>query len=397
MVEKDRSSFVNKTYLLIMLPKFYQTHLKSQLSTAEYLLLQILINVLQVIKTVSLEAVANALPIPIEFESRRKKVQRFLSLPNLDIKKIWFPIVIEWLEIYFEPQQIIYLAIDRTNWGCINLFMVSVIWDKRSFPIYFELLSKLGSSNLDEQKRILSQVFPIVKDYNICVLGDREFCSVNLANWLCEQKVYFCLRLKKNHFIERETDIWLALDDLGLSPGLSFFLKGVKVTKTKGLRGFNLAGKWKRKILGVAPEEGWFILTNLDSLKSAISAYKRRFDIEEMFRDFKKGGYNLEDTNVSNKRLISFILLIAIAYTCATISGQQIKRKGVQKYVGRVKEYGRTARRHSSFYIGLYGQTWVNFVEPCQDLVTDLMKLSRNKRKYYQRGLRAMELILSVS
>src|SRR4028119_238843 len=97
MVEKDRSSFVNKSCLLIMLPKFYQTHLKSQLSTAEYLLLQILINVLQVIKKVSLEAVANPLPIPIEFESRRKKAQRFLSLPNIDIKKIWFPLVIEWL------------------------------------------------------------------------------------------------------------------------------------------------------------------------------------------------------------------------------------------------------------------------------------------------------------
>ncbi|OUL23619.1 transposase [Nostoc sp. RF31YmG] len=380
-----------------MLPKFYQTHLKSQMSTAEYLLLQILINVLQVIKKVSLEAVSNALPVPIKFESRRKKVQRFLSLPNLSIKKIWLPIVIKWLEIYFEPQKIIHLAIDRTNWGCINLFMVSVIWDKRSFPIYFELLSKLGSSNLDEQKIILSQVLPIVKNYNVCVLGDREFCSVNLANWLCEQKVDFCLRLKKNHFIERETDIWLELDNLGLSPGLSFFLKGVKVTKTKGIRGFNLACKWKRKILGVSPEEGWFILTNLDSLDSAISAYKRRFDIEEMFRDLKKGGYNLEDTNVSDKRLISLILLIAIAYTSATISGQQIKNKGVQKYVGRIKEYGRTTRRHSSFYIGLYGQTWVNFLEPCQDLVTELMKLCRNKRKYYQRGLRAMELILSAS
>jgi len=64
MVEKDRSSFVNKIYLLIMLPKFYQTHLKSQLSTGEYLLLQILINVLQAIKKVSLEAVANAIPNP---------------------------------------------------------------------------------------------------------------------------------------------------------------------------------------------------------------------------------------------------------------------------------------------------------------------------------------------
>nr|MDZ7974450.1 IS4 family transposase [Nostoc sp. DedQUE03]MDZ8047669.1 IS4 family transposase [Nostoc sp. DedQUE02] len=110
-----------------------------------------------------------------------------------------------------------------------------------------------------------------------------------------------------------------------------------------------------------------------------------------------KGGYNLEDINVSDKRLISLILLIAIAYTSATISGQQIKRKGVQKYIGRVKEYERTVRRHSSFYIDLYGQTWVNFIDQCQDLVTDLIKLSRNKLQYYQRGFRAMELILSVS
>ncbi len=147
----------------------------------------------------------------------------------------------------------------------------------------------------------------------------------------------------------------------------------------------------------VAPEEGWFILTNLDSLESAIAYYKRRFDIEEMFRDFKSGGYNLEHTNVSGVRLISLILLIAIAYTSATIQGQEIKSKGIQKYVGRVKEYGRTERRHSSFYIGLYGQTWVNFMESCMELVEKLIRLNRNKWKYYQRGLRAMRLVISAS
>ena len=378
-----------------MLPEFYQMHLKSQLSLAEYLLLQLLITVLQSLKKVSLESLANALPIPITFESRRKKLQRFLSLPNLTIEKIWVTIVSTWLSTYFEPKKIIYVAIDRTNWGCVNLFMVSVIWDKRSFPVYFELLPKLGSSNFAEQQTIFSQVLPVFKSYKICVLGDREFCSVKLANWLREQQVYFCLRLKKNHFVEREIDIWLELNDLGLSPGISFFLQGVKVTKTKGSVGFNLACKWRRKIRGVAPEEGWFILTNLETLSSAVSAYKKRFDIEEMFRDFKKGGYNLEETNVSGQRLISLILVIAIAYTSATIQGQQIKRQGIQKYVGRIKESGRIERRHSSFYIGLYGQTWVDFMGNCWELVMELMRLNPNKRKYYQQGQRAMKLILS--
>jgi hypothetical protein len=85
------------------------------------------------------------------------------------------------------------------------------------------------------------------------------------------------------------------------------------------------------------------------------ASYKKRFNIEEMFRDFKSGGYNIEDTNVTGNRLISLILITAFAYSSATFKGQNIKSKGVQKYVGRIKEYGRAQRRHSSFYIALYG------------------------------------------
>jgi hypothetical protein len=257
-------------------------------------------------------------------------------------------------------------------------------------------LPKLGNSNISEQQQLLAKVMPLFQNYKVCVLGDREFCSVKLAKYLQSLGVYFCLRLKKNEFVEFEKDIFYELNSLGLAPGVSFFIKGVKVTKTRGFISFNVACKWKRKINGVSPKEGWFILTNFDSLELAIAAYKRRFDIEEMFRDFKKGGYNLEETNVTGERFISLVLLIAIAYSSATIQGQQIKRKGIQKYVSRIKEYGRTERRHSSFYIGLYGQTWVNFKEICMDMVMELMRLNRNKRKNYQQGLRAMRLIESV-
>ncbi|HLP89790.1 MAG TPA: IS4 family transposase, partial [Nostocaceae cyanobacterium] len=117
---------------------------------------------------------------------------------------------------------------------------------------------------------------------------------------------------------------------------------------------------------------------------------------EEMFRDFKSGGYNLESTKVSGKRFIALVLLISLAYLLATIQGREIKRKGVQKYIGRVKETGRYTRRHSSFYIGLYGYTWVNFQEICRELVEQLMRISPNKRRYYQQGQRAMRLVLST-
>lgn len=379
-----------------MLPLLYQTHLENQLKSSELLFLTLVINILQDIKNVSLEKIATALPIPIVFESRRKKIQRFLSLPIFNIEALWFPIIKNWRAQNFSINQTIYLVIDRTIWERKNLIMISIIYEQRAIPVYFEFLSKLGSSNFTEQVSLISKVLPLFKDYQILILGDREFCSVKLAAWLTEQEVQFCLRLKKNEFIAKENEDWKELNALGLKPGISLFIQDIKVTKTQKIGGFNIAGKWQRKISGVAPKEGWFILTNLTSLKLAIASYRKRFDIEEMFRDFKSGGYNLEDTNVSGHRLISLILLIALAYSSATFKGQSIKKKGVQKYVGRVKESGRVQKRHSSFYIGLYGQSWVNFLESCWGLVTELMILNRNKIEYYLRGQRAMEHILSA-
>jgi hypothetical protein len=217
-----------------------------------------------------------------------------------------------------------------------------------------------------------------------------------IASWLREKKVYFCLRLKKNHFIEQEEQIWYQLQELGLQPGISFYLRGTKMTKTKQVVGFDLAAKWQKKRYGLTPEEGWFILTNLGSLDLAITAYKKRFGIEEMFRDFKKGGYNLEGTKVTGDRLISLLVLISIAYTVSTLTGGTIKKKGIQEYVGRVKELKRTFSRHSNFYIGLYGYSWLNFWFNLSEKITQLMDLSPNKRPFYQRGQKAMLLIMSA-
>lgn len=379
-----------------ILPQSYQTHLKSQLENSQYLLLILLIQLLQVIKQVKLETLASNLPLPILFESRRKKIQRFLSLPQLNITTLWFPLVQAWLESEFKPSEVVHLVIDRTQWMNVNLLVLSVVWGRRAYPIYWYLLEKKGCSNFAEQILVLKRVLFLFKSYRVVVLGDREFCSVRLGRWLKRQKVYFCLRLRKNEFIEVERNLHLQLEDLWLEPGMKLYFQGKRVTLKKGFGRFNVACKYQDKDLGWAPEEPWYILTNLEGLTAAIKTYKRRFDIEEMFRDFKRGGYNLEATNVEGERLIALILLIAIAYTAATCKGQKIKRLGTEKYVGRVKEAERTEPRHSHFYIGLYGQTWVQFMAPYAEIVTQLLQLSPHKWQYYRKGMRAMRLVQSA-
>lgn len=155
----------------------------------------------------------------------------------------------------------------------------------------------------------------------------REFCSLDLANWLREQNVYFCLRLKRNHSIETENMIWVRLDRLGILPGTSLYFQGIKVRKTKPLAGFNVACKWKRNYQGWTVNEAWFILTNLGDLPQAIAAYKQRMGIEEMFRYCQSGGDNLAGSGLTGDRLIKIILLMTISDIHDIIEGTIIPKK----------------------------------------------------------------------
>lgn len=215
-----------------------------------------------------------------------------------------------------------------------------------------------------------------------------------MAEWLKEQTLTdFCVRLKRSHYIQVQNSIWLPLKDVGLAPRVSLYLEKVKVTKSKGFMGGNIACRWKRSYRGKTAEEGWFILTSLKDLSAALKAYQRRFGIEEMLRDFKSGGYNIEGSCVDGERLISLIILATIAYTSAIISGQIVKQKGASKYAVRPKERQRTHRRHSSFYVGLHGLFWVESQDIFIQETEQLVALSPHLRPYYRRGHLAQKLI----
>lgn len=204
------------------------------------------------------------MPLPILYESRRRHVQRFLILLQLSIPLLWFPLIRSIILTQIQPGTQVIVPLDRTQWKQNNLFVVSIIWDKRAWPIYWQFMEHSGSSNLARATR---------------------------------------------------------------------------------------------------------------------------------FKDCKSGGYNLEESKACVERLTNLVLLIAIAYTCAGLQGQLIKSSGQQKYIGRLKELNRMTRRHSNFWVGLYGQMWITALETCSDWVKNLMIIRPTKRKFFQRGLRAMTVI----
>ncbi|MEH2279585.1 MAG: hypothetical protein V7K40_33670 [Nostoc sp.] len=121
-------------------------------------------------------------------------------------------------------------------------------------------------------------------------------------------------------------------------------------------------------------QSGWYLLTNLDSFDTAIKTFSCPSAIEAMFKDCKTAGYNLESTYTTGQRLMTIILLVALAkrlcrsfaYTCAVLIGRASTQVGLQKYLGRLQELKRSMRRHSAFWIGLYGCLSVGAMEFCQ-------------------------------
>jgi hypothetical protein len=150
---------------------------------------------------------------------------------------------------------------------------------------------------------VLRPVIKLLKGYEVVIIGDREFRSVELAYWLKKKKVYFALRLKQDAFVKKPGKTYQRLSDIGLAPGMKLFWSEINYTKETGFGKFSLAAYWKRKYRGKASAEGWYILTNLSQIEEVIKVYQAHFGIEALFKDCKTGGYNLEGSKASIERL----------------------------------------------------------------------------------------------
>ncbi|GCL58830.1 hypothetical protein [Microcystis aeruginosa] len=144
-------------------------------------------------------------------------------------------------------------------------------------------------------------------------------------SWKVASEAEFILlfKTKKSTNVKTEEGVYQEMRGLGLSSGTQLFLNDVNITKEQGFGPFNVAGKWKKTYRGFRTKEPWYILTNFEYLETAIIAYQKRFDIEEMFRDFKSGGYSLEGSQLAPQYLSKLIIVIAIAYTSATLQGKK--------------------------------------------------------------------------
>ena len=64
----------------------------------------------------------------------------------------------------------------------------------------------------------------------------------------------------------------------------------LQVSKQKGFGCFDVAGYWQQKYRNSCEDEDRYLLTNIGTLKQAVTAFKCRSGIEAMFKNCKTGG-----------------------------------------------------------------------------------------------------------
>jgi hypothetical protein len=273
-------------------------------------------------------------PLEASRDALKKRVQRFLKNPGVQVEVFQRPLAQRILEQIAAGGGRVLLILDRTEWDAFNILYVSVGWRGRALPLMWQMLDP-GASSFVEQRDLLSTVvYWMPEGAQVILLGDREFGTGVLAQWVLTQGWGLCLRLRAHEYVLREgAEAFQMLP--ALHKGERRFWPRVAFTQKHAVGGLHLAMYWDQ-----GGKEPWYLLTTEPTCERACASYSKRFQIEEMFKDYKNDGrgFGLELTGLHHpERLARLLLALALVYTWLLLWGAYAITTGQNRLVDNLR------------------------------------------------------------
>jgi len=278
-------------------------------------------------------------------ESNMRRIQRFFANFVVDtnlIAKLIFCLL---------PEKPPYrLCLDRTNWkygvANINILMLSIAYQGMAIPILWTMLPKRGNSNTHERRELIKRFLDLFGEECIeAFLADREFIGDDWFRELIHNQIPFYIRIRGNMWLtipgKGPTKAFWLFNSLPLNTAFHYhkivsidgqlvYLSGMKVLNREGKIEYVIVASFKHDPL-------------------ALIKYKDRWQIETMFKAFKSGGFNFEDTHLTDpERIAKLIALVCVAFIWVYLIG--ISRNNNGNPI-KIKNHGR--RAYSLFKFGL--------------------------------------------
>jgi len=297
--------------------------------------------------SVSLSKIAGKVMSTAKNVSTVRRLSRFLASPAVDVRSWYRSIAKAWLLSEFEQVGEIRLIVDGTKIGFGHqLLMVSLAYRRRAVPMAWSWVRHVrGHSSGRQQVSLLKYVGSLIpQNAPVFLVGDSEFGSIAVLRQLEQWHWFFVLRQKGNTGLWINEQVgWQRMEWFVQHVGQSTWCSNAYLTQTD-IHPVSALIHWQ-----AGEKEPWCLATNLPDASLTLRYYRRRMWIEEMFADFKKHGFDLENTMLRNPpRLSRLTLAVAFLYVWLLSVGSRTIRAGLRHFVDR-----KDRRDLSIFQIGL--------------------------------------------
>lgn len=250
------------------------------------------------------------LPVTGQRANLTQRLRRLLKNSHVEWRVHYLPLVKELLSHW--PDREVNLVMDRTDIGQEkSILMLVVAFGHRALPLIWQVLP-FGGTGEELQLTLLQTIapyLPSVHQQRICFFGDSEFRAVGLQRY-CRQKQWcWQVGVKSDTLFHTGDGQWRALQSIPIQPGQRLHRHNLILTRRHSFQPVHLTIDWKHQ--QDAPR--YFICdqpTNCQSWRRG----RKRFWIEPFFRDYKRYGFDLESSRITdNARLERLLLGMAVA------------------------------------------------------------------------------------
>lgn len=321
-------------------------HFDGHFNKARIRLISMFISSLVKVQTVNFNRLAVAFDSSSKSDSSLRRIQRFFGSFTLDID-----LISKMLYALIPKEAKHGLTMDRTNWKIgetnVNILVIGVVYEGVAFPILFKMMDKFGNSNVAERIEIMEKYNSLfgfeTVDY---LVADREFIGEKWLAYLNRNHIKYHIRIRDNFKIyktKRSNHIRASWLFSGLKMGE--FRHHPKIVYVNNVACYISASVIKSK---TGKPEFQFLISFNNPAKSK-ECYKKRWQIETMFKALKSSGFNIEKTHLQNiDRIEKLVALVFIAFIWCYKAGIYIDQFE-QKI--KIKKHGYRAK--SLFKYGL--------------------------------------------
>lgn len=316
----------------------FQEHFKGKINLARVKLICLIVEALCKVKSVSYDRLASGFDVQVEKNSSYRRIQRFMASFDFSME-----IVSKLIFSILPSNTKVILVLDRTNWKFgsknINILMLGICYENIAFPLMFKMLNKRGNSDTAERIELITTFIKwFGKGCIDSILADREFVGERWKAFLNDEKIRYHIRIRNNfmvHLYRKNAEISVSWLFNNLKVGA--YCHYPKIVELHGQPCYLSATKTINKDKKVE----LVIIVSFNKPAEALDYYKKRWQIETLFKGLKSSGFNIEATHVTHlDRLEKLFSLTIIAFAWCYKIGDFINRN-VKKII--VKKHGRRA------------------------------------------------------